>query len=182
MSTTLTLDPCASPPRSSRSGFRLRGTTHRVALTAHVLTSVGWFGIAVLVAFCGIAASVTGERVMSDALYRVIETAPWLSIPFGVAAFATGVLLGLGTKYGIVRYWWVVAKIVIALAVIVTDAVLVRTVAHDALVSGHAAGPLYGSTVAHVVVLAVATVLSVFKPGGVTPRGRRARRTPAASS
>jgi hypothetical protein len=61
---------------------------------------------------------------------------------------------------------------VIAAAVIVTDAVLVGHVAHDA-VAGRVGPPLFGSTIAHVVVLTVATVLSVFKPRGRTPWGRR---------
>ena len=106
-------------------------------------------------------------------LYRTIQTAPWLSIPSGLASVATGAVLGLGTAFGLVRHWWVVAKIAISVAVVVTDAVLVGRVAHDALVAGHAPAPLYGSTIAHVVMLAVATILSVFKPRGRTPWGRR---------
>jgi hypothetical protein len=157
---------------STPAGFRLRGRAHKVALTAHILTSVGWFGIAIVVAFCGLAAAASDDRVLASALYRTMETAPWLSIPAGLAAVATGVLLGLGTSFGLVRHWWVVVKIVIASAVIVTDAVLVGHVAHDA-VAGRVGPPLYGSTIAHVVVLGVATVLSVFKPRGRTPWGRR---------
>lgn len=153
--------------------FRLRGTAYRAALTAHILASVGWFGVAVVVAFCGIAAAVTGDPSLSSALYRVMETAPWLSIPLGLVAVATGVLLGLGTVFGLVRHWWVVAKIAIAIAVIVTDAVVVGRLAHDAVLTGTAGLQLYGSTIAHVVVLTVATILSVFKPRGRTPRGRR---------
>ena len=157
---------------STPVGFRLRGRAHKVALTAHILTAVGWFGIAVVVAFCGLAAAASDDRVLASALYRTMETAPWLSIPAGLSAVATGVLLGLGTSFGLVRHWWVVVKIVIAAAVIVTDAVLVGHVAHDA-VAGRVGPPLYGSTIAHVVVLGVATVLSVFKPRSHTPWGRR---------
>jgi hypothetical protein len=90
----------------------------------------------------------------------------------GFLAVATGVLLGIGTTWGLVRHWWVVAKIAIAVAVIATDAVIVGRAAHDAA-AGESGAPLTGPTVAHVVVLAVATVLSVFKPRGRTPRGRR---------
>ena len=157
---------------STPAGFRLRGRAHKVALTAHILTSVGWFGIAIVVAFCGLAAAASDDRVLASALYRTMETAPWLSIPAGLAAVATGVLLGLGTSFGLVRHWWVVVKTVIAAAVIVTDAVLVGHVAHDA-VAGRVGPPLYGGTIAHVVVLGVATVLSVFKPRGRTPWERR---------
>lgn len=157
----------------ARLPFRLRGKAKKVALVAHILAAVGWFGVAVVVAFCAIAASATGDATLSQALYRTMETSPWLSIPIGLTAVATGTLLGLGTAFGLIRHWWLVAKSAIAVAVIVTDAVLVGSVAHDAAVSGEASPPLYGSTIAHVVLLAVATVLSVFKPLGRTPRGRR---------
>jgi hypothetical protein len=98
-----------------------------------------------------------------------MELMPWLSVPAGILAVVTGTVLGLGTTYGLIRHWWVVAKIVIAVAVIVTDALLVIKAAHDAAVTGEPATPLYGSTIAHVVVLALATVLAVFKPRGRTP-------------
>jgi vacuolar-type H+-ATPase subunit I/STV1 len=163
--------PAARPAVSRRFRFRLRRRSRKVALTAHILSSVGWFGIAVVVAFCGIAAAVTADQTLPPALYRVMETGPWLSIPFGLIAVVTGALLGLGTAFGLIRHWWVILKLVIAIAVIVTDALLVGRIAHDAVVAGDAEAALYGSTIAHVWVLAVATVLSVFKPGGRTPWG-----------
>jgi hypothetical protein len=158
----------ASPPQ-----FRLRGRAHQAVLCAHILTSVGWFGIALAVAGAALLASATSDVTLPPVLYRTIQTAPWLSVPVGLASFATGVALGMGTTFGLVRHWWVVAKIAIAGAVVVTDAVLVGRVAHDALVSGRAPTPLFGSTIAHVVMLGVATFLSVFKPRGRTPWGRR---------
>lgn len=153
------------------TGFRLRGRAHKAALTAHVLSSVGWFGIAVLVAFCAITASSAGDPDYADALYRVVETAPWLSVPVGLLAAATGVLLSLGTTYGLVRYWWVVAKIVIAVAVIVTDPLVLAATARDAL-AGNSDGVIQPA-IAHCVMLAIATILSVFKPFGRTPWGKR---------
>jgi len=151
--------------KRSRQGYR-------ALVTAHVLCSVGWFGMAVVSAFSAIVASVRDESTLALSLYRTIEALPWLSIPTGLAAAGTGVLLGLTTKFGLIRYWWVVTKMGIAAAVVVTDAVLVARVAHTAIQTGHAPVPLYGSTIAHVVVLAVATVLSFFKPWGRTPWAR----------
>ena len=58
---------------------------------------------------------------------------------------------------------WVLIKIVIAVAVIVTDPLLVARGAHVAALSGDTPSWLTGPTVAHVVVLGVATVLSVFE-------------------
>ena len=98
---------------------------------------------------------------------------PQVPVISRVAAAASGVLLGFGTRYGLMRYWWVVAKIAINLAVIITDAALVRRAAHRLAVTGSGASDLYGVTIAHVIVLGVATVLSVWKPKARTARGRR---------
>jgi hypothetical protein len=168
MTASATIERSPSRP-PTRSGFRLRRRAHKAALTAHILTSVGWFGIAIVMACCGIAATSTGDGTLTTALYRAMEASPWLSIPFGLVAAATGAVLSLGTKYGFIRYWWVVAKIAITIAVIVTDAVIIRVVAHDAVVSGHATDSLVHGTIAHVVVLTIATVLSVYKPRARTP-------------
>ena len=148
--------------------FRLSRTPRKIALLAHVLTSVGWFGMAIMVAAAGVAAAATGDATLPAFLYRAMADAVWLTVPMGVLALATGVLLGVGTKWGLVAHWWVVAKIVINAAVLVTDPLVVSRAANRALDSGHAPTPLYGSTIAHCVMLAVATTLSVVKPGGRT--------------
>ena len=175
MTTLELLDRPASRPAVSTASsrrFRLRGRGYKVALTAHILSSVGWFGIAIVVGFCGIAVVVTDDPTLPPALLRVIETAPWISVPVGLMAIATGTFLGLGTVFGLVRHWWVIAKMGIAAAVIITDAALVGRIAHEALATGTIESALLGSTIAHVVVLAIATVFSVFKPGGRTPWAR----------
>lgn len=151
---------------------RLRGRAHQAALTAHVLSSVGWFGAAVVVAFCCIAAASTGDAATADAYLRTIETSPWLTVPLGAVAVVTGAVLSLGTVWGFVRHWWLVAKLVIAAVMIVTDVVIVAPAARDSLASGSATH-LFGPTIAHCVALGIATVLSVFKPKGRTPWGKR---------
>ncbi len=167
--------PARSVGRDRRelARWRLRGRAHKAALTAHVLTSVGWFGVAAALACGVVTAGVTSDHALSSAIYRTMELGPWLSIPAGLASAATGVLLGLGTAHGLIQRWWVVAKIGINTAVVVTDAVVITRFAHQAAVTGHAATPLHDGAIAHVVALAVATVLSVFKPWGRTPWARR---------
>jgi len=159
---------------------RLRGRAHKLALTVHVLTAVGWFGAAGFVAFALIVAGTTGDARLASALYRTIETSVWLTIPLGVVTLVDGAVLSVGTIWGLVRHWWVVAKIAIVVVVVVTDATLVRAGAHDALTGGSAGRAMYGPVIAHCVVLTVATALSVFKPRGRTPFGRaRADARPA---
>lgn len=156
-----------------RPAFRLRGRAREVALILHVLTSVGWFGIAVAVVVCAIAARATADQAFAHALYRVMAASPWLSVPAGLTAAATGTLVALGSRYGLIRHWWVVVKVLLTVVVITADALLVSVLAREAAATDHAAPPLYGSTVGHVVALVIATALSVIKPRGLTPWGRR---------
>jgi hypothetical protein len=160
--------------RSARtsSGFRLRGKAHKAALAAHVMTSVGWFGVAVLVAIAAFASAATGDSNLARALRRALEPAVWVSIPMGVLAVATGAVLSLGTAWGFVRHWWLVAKLVAAALVIATDLLVVRSGLHDLAVDGTTTR-LYDPLVAHVIALTAATVVSFFKPRGRTPWGRR---------
>ncbi len=170
--TSITQRSGIATPRATQPRFRLRGRPYKLALTAHILGSVGWFGIAVFVVFAFVASVVTGDAGLSNALVRTVETSPWLSIPVGVIAAATGVLLSLGTKWGLVRHWWVVAKIAISIIVILTDAFVLGHAAHDQLAAASSPRDLYGPTIAHAVVLGVATLLSVLKPRGRTPWSR----------
>ena len=84
----------------STPAFRLSRTPRKIALLAHVLASVGWFGMAIMVAAAGVTAAATGDATLPSFLYRVMADAVWLTVPMGVLALATGVLLGVGTKWG----------------------------------------------------------------------------------
>ena len=56
--------------------------------------------------------------------------------------------------------------------VVITDLLVIAPQAHDAA-QGHLSGRLLDPAIAHCVVLAIATVVSLVKPLGRTPRGRR---------
>jgi hypothetical protein len=160
----------AAGPVDRRPAPRLGRRAHRALLIAHVLSSVGWFGVAMTVAFCGIVGSSRDDL----AFYEVIRSSLGLSVPFGLAAATTGVLLSVTTRWGLVRHWWVVAKEAGAVAVIATDVLVIAPTMDRALDTGVPAampGPIY----AHCVVLALATVLSVVKPRARTPLGRGGR-------
>ena len=145
---TAAITRSSSPGQPSRATNRLSRRARNVALTAHILSAAGWFGVAVLVAAAAFTAGSTHDSAFAHALYHAIGDSIWVSVPMGLIALATGVLLGVGTKWGLLRHWWVVA-------------------------SGAGSRPLYDGPIAHCVVLGIATVLSVFKPGGRTPFARR---------
>lgn len=158
----------AAATRAERPGGarprRLGRRSHRALLLTHVLASVGWFGVAVTVAFTAFVGSSRGEV----AFFEVVEASLWLSVPLGLTAAATGVVLSLTTRWGLVRYWWVVAKEVITIAAIVTDVLIVGPEISQAIDSG-ATTHIPDPVIAHCVVLALATGLSVIKPKARTP-------------
>ena len=153
--------------------FRLGRRARKVTLTAHLLSAVGWFGSAVCIAVFVLIAGRTHDPTLSHALYRAVDAGLVITLVAGVTAIGTGVILSIGTPWGLLLHWWIVAKLLIAITVVVTDVVIVRLAVTDAIEHAGAPHVLYGATVAHVVVLAAAVALAVFKPWGRTPRGGR---------
>jgi len=147
----------------------------RLALTAHIVASVGWLGA--VAAFLALA--VVG-LVGPDAL--VVR----------LASLVSGIIQALGTVWGLFRHHWVIVKL--AINVLSTLILLVHLRPIDAITGIAAAGPIVGGdhlqlrvqmAVASglaVVALLVATALSVYKPRGLTPYGWRARHTRRAVS
>jgi hypothetical protein len=175
---TSTARPAGRPASATaRPGSRrLSRRAHKAVLSAHVLSSVGWFGVALTVLFCTIAGTTTDDAALAPAFTEVARATLWLSVPLGLVSAATGITLSLTTKWGLVRYWWLVAKDVIAPLMIVTDVLVVAPLLTKAIEDG-AANEDPAPLIAHVVFLGLATVLSVLKPRAKTPRGRRAMGT-----
>lgn len=107
--------------------------------------------------------------------YRALGS--FVVVPMLTAALvclATGLLLGLATKWGLVRYWWVLVKLVITLVLTVLIVVALWPAMPDAVLHGQQleAGVTPTADVADLVfppivsltALSVATVLSVYKP------------------
>ena len=160
--------PSPSPARPRPRSRRLGRRGHQALLVTHVLASVGWFGVAIMVAFVGVVGSSRGDI----AYYDVIRASLGLSVPLGLAAAATGVALSLTTRWGLARHWWVVAKEAGTIAVIATDVLVIAPTMDRAIDTG-TTGALPGPVFAHCAVLGLATVLSFVKPKARTPLGAR---------
>jgi len=164
----------SSAPVVRRTDRRLHlgKRSRRALLVLHVLSSVAWFGIAVFVLFLLVLARATGDAEYARAIYRTVETSIWLSVPTAAVSAVTGLVLGLGTPWGLATHWWVVLKEVAFVPLVVSDFVAVRPSVHDAA-HGIVSGRLLDPAIAHCVVLALVTVVSILKPFGRTPWGRR---------
>jgi len=167
--------------------FTLSRNLRRTTLLLHVLCGVGWMGLDLGLMVLVVSGATTGDGAVAAAAY----TTAHLVIPVVVPALATGMLLtgivlGLGTRYGLAQWTWVLTKLGIGvlLTLLVFTSLLPGVLAIPEGLSGSAdqVRAAVGDTVRDLVfppfvsftLLAVALVLSIWKPWGRTPWARRA--------
>ena len=170
----------ASSRARSGARVRLRPNARRALLLVHIVAGVGLLGDVAAVLAVNIRAATTGDPALAAASYELLAMFTVLfGIPLSLISLATGILLGLSSAWGVVRYAWVAAKIGLLFGVILVGA-LVLGPGTDAMRSGSggAQARLIAGSAYDVVALTLATGLSVFKP---RRRRRRVRsnRSPA---
>jgi hypothetical protein len=99
---------------------------------------------------------------------------------------ASGVVLGLGTKWGLIRYWWVAVKLALNVLLVALVPVALRPEVIEKaeqgrrFVAGEAASLAVGDLIFPPIVsptlLLVAFVLAVFKPWGLIRKPRVPKR------
>lgn len=161
----------------------LKPRLRQLTLTAHVAFSVGWFGaVAAYLAPAVIGLSSTDmERVR--ACHLAMGLIGWFVIvPLALGALLTGVVQSLTIPWGLLRHYWVIAKLGLTVLGVTILLVHMRTVSGLAgmttdVLTAASSGQLKQQLVVHaaggLLVLLAATVLSVFKPWGKTRFGRR---------
>lgn len=148
--------------------------THQVLLFLHVVASVGWFGAgAANVVLASVAARTDAAplRASSYHLMNTVDVA--LVIPLAFAALATGIVVSLTTKWGLLRYRWVLLKLVLTLAVIVWSTFGVGVWVELGMASGDAGLPnpaaslLVWGAVANLAAFLLMSWISIAKPWGL---------------
>jgi hypothetical protein len=156
----------------------------KVALTAHVTFSVGWFGAIAGFEALAITGLVSGDAQIERAAYLAMEPTAWFVIvPFAFSSLFTGLFMSLGTKWGLFRHYWVLAKFLIntiAIAILLLHTRLIHLVGRAASERPLFSADLRGVRIqlvaiagAALLALLVNTALAVFKPRGLTAYGRR---------
>jgi hypothetical protein len=174
MTTTYTR---TAPAITGGRPWRLRGRARKTVLVLHIASAGAWLGIDVVMGVLVFTALLTGSDRTKALCYQALELfAVWPLLAAGLLCLATGLLLGLGSKYGVVRFWWVAVKLV--LNIVLSSLVLVAlrpTVADAAARAGDflaggapdlGVGALIFPPVVSTSALMFATVLAVFKPWG----------------
>jgi hypothetical protein len=169
-------------PRAANPAW-LGRRTRRATLVLHISAAGAWLGLDVVMAVLVATSALTDSDRTRGVAYRALELVTvWPMTVAGLSCLLTGVVLGLGTRYGLVRYWWVAAKLVINLLLTTLVLVALRPGVGEiadrgeALLDGEAVraavGDLAFPPIVSTSLLLVAIVLSVFKPWG------RIRRNP----
>jgi hypothetical protein len=157
----------------------------KLALTAHVVSSVGWLGAVAGFLGVSIVGLTSQEAATVRGAYLVMQPAAWLVlVPLAFASLLTGLVQGLGTTWGLFRHYWVLFKLLIN--VVATAVLLLYVQTFDSMADVAAdpradlsavrnASPLLHAALA-LLLLLVATTLAVYKPRGLTPYGQRRQR------
>jgi uncharacterized membrane protein len=153
----------------------------KLALTTHVMSSVGWLGAVIAYLALVVAAMTRQDAETTRAAWTAMELTGWyVIVPLSLASLVTGIIQAVGTPWGLFQYYWVLFKLVltvVATIILLLHMPTVSLVARLAAETGIAGlGGLPGELVhagGGLLVLLVTTTLSVYKPQGVTPYGRR---------
>jgi hypothetical protein len=156
----------------------------KFALTVHVIVSVSWAGAVAAFLVLAIAGFVSPDTQLVRGSYLAMDlTYGSVVVPLGLASLVTGLISSLGTEWGLLRHYWVLAKLVLTVPASVLMLVHVQPVRHMASVAGstmRSGADLSGLRMhlvvyagAALLVLLVATALSTYKPRGRTWHGAR---------
>ena len=158
-------------------------TIRKLALAIHLTCSIGWLGAVVAYLALDLTVATSRDPQLVRAAWigmGTIVTA--VILPLALASLVTGLVMALGTKWGLFRHWWVLISFVltvVATLVLVSETRVVSSIAARAADPGTPAEQLlsYPPTLLHsvggLVVLLVVQVLNVYKPQGLTPYGWR---------
>jgi hypothetical protein len=162
--------------------MRLSRPARRASLVVHVAASASWLGLTLGLLALGITATTTGSAVTVEASVRAMKLfADWLLLPVAFLTLLSGLLLALGTLWGLARHRWVCTKFWLTLATTTATVFALRPGVNSAVDAVAVGGPLpdpgevlFGPIVS-LSAYVFMTVISVLKPWGLTRRGRASR-------
>lgn len=159
----------------------MRPGVRKFALATHLTVSVGWIGAVVAYLALGVAAVNSRDAQTVRGAWIAMELTGWyVIVPLALATLLTGLVMALGTKWGLLRYYWVLVAFVLttlATAVLILHMPTVSSLADVARDADGARLESLGGDLLHpgvgLVVLLVVQVVNVYKPPGLTRYGWR---------
>lgn len=156
----------------------------KLGLTMHVVVSVGWLGA--VGAFLALAlTSRSNDAQLVESAYLAMEVVGRAALlPLSAAALISGIVQSVGTKWGLFRHYWVIAKLALttfaAAALVVHQSTAINEAARLATASGSALTSnaqlaqlgrqlVADSSIALVILLGI-TAIAFYKPWGLVGR------------
>ncbi|MEU8923308.1 DUF2269 domain-containing protein [Kitasatospora sp. NPDC048545] len=184
--------------RRRPAGRRLSPRARKPLVVLHVVASVSWLALMLCLLTLAVTALTTGDADRLRTAYRAMGMlGDALVLPLSLLTFLSGVVLGLGTSWGLFRYYWVSTKFWLTLAAMAASIFALTARLHDAVraVDAHPTGPIrtedlgfvrYNTVIVPAVALSLYlfnVILSVYKPWGRRPaEGARPDRIPEAGA
>ncbi|MGW1373309.1 DUF2269 domain-containing protein [Streptomyces sp. NPDC002446] len=160
---------------------QLSRPARRALLVLHVAVSVSWLGLTLGLLTLGITGYSAGSPDMAAVAYRAMKIfGDWLLLPIALGSLVSGLVLSLGTRWGLARHRWVFIKFWLTVVTVLLSVFSLRP-GINRLAAEAAAGtatPDINLVVAPSVATATylfITAISVLKPWGLTRHGRRLR-------
>lgn len=156
----------------------------KLLLAIHITASVGWVGAIVCYIAVNVTALTSSNQTVVRGAYLLLEPMLTYAItPLAVAALISGIVLALATRWGLWRHRWVVTSLwltLLALVLLVAhingdDITELTAIANDTSVPAASDLADLPNAIGGLVLVSVALVLNVYKPRGLTRRGRRLR-------
>src|SRR5215813_12345861 len=86
----------------------------KAVLSVHIISSVGWIGAVVAYLALGISSIVSPDTQTVRAAWTAMDVTGWWAIvPLAIAALLTGLVMSLGTPWGLFRHYWVLISFVL---------------------------------------------------------------------
>jgi hypothetical protein len=153
----------------------------KFVLAVHLTSSLGWLGAVIAYLALSIAAVTSQDVQTVRGAWIAMELTGWFVIvPLALAALLTGLVIALGTPWGLFRHYWVLITLVLTIlstVILLLHMPTVSSMADVARVADGADLVGLGGDLFHagggLLVLLVITVLNVYKPQGMTPYGWR---------
>lgn len=157
----------------------------KLVLATHLTVSVGWIGAVVaFLALAFVARATQDDQTLRGAWMGMESIGRFVLVPLSVSSLLSGLVMSLGTKWGLFRHYWVLLSLVLttlATVILVQHMPTVSFFAAMAKGSDSADLPalrnglqgefLHGG--GGLVVLLIVQVLNVYKPPGMTGYGWR---------
>lgn len=165
--------------------MRMAPGLRKCVLTVHITASGGWIG-GVIAYLCLVIAALMRPTVgLLQAVWSAMAIIAWYGLaPLALLALLTGLVLALGTKWGLFQHYWVLISLVmtlVAVIILLTQLPRIRAMASLAA-AGDIVFPQLGlwGQLLHagvgLLVLLVIQVLNIYKPRGITPYGWKKQR------